>query len=100
VSELLINSESKKIRKAKKDGTRSRPSQPSTNQLPTSNPTRTATVRFRRVNHGKYTVKTPSNYLRKELKKYNFDFERYEGKNHNKRGTAIYLILLLLELKY
>lgn len=99
MSELLINSESKKIRKAKKDGKRSRSPQPSTYQLPTSNPTRTATVRVRRVNHGKYTVKTPSNYLRKELKKYGFNFERYEGKNHNKRGTAIYLILLLLELK-
>lgn len=33
------------------------------------------------------------------MKKYEFDFEKYEGKNHNKRGTAIYLPLLLLELK-
>lgn len=57
-------------------------------------------MRVRKVNHGKYTVKTPSNYLRKELKKqHGFDFERYEGKNHNKRGTAIYLPILLLELK-
>lgn len=33
------------------------------------------------------------------MKKYEFDFERYEGENHNKRGTAIYLPILLLELK-
>lgn len=99
MDDLFKNSESKKIHKAKKDGKRSRPSQPSTSQIPTSNPTRTVTGRVRRVNHGKYTVKTPSNYLRKELKKYGFDFERYEGKNHNKRGTAIYLVLLLIELK-
>jgi len=54
----------------------------------------------KRINHRKYAVKTPSNFLRKELKKYQFDFRRYESKKQNKRGTSIYFNLLLLELKY
>ncbi len=66
-------------------------------ETPTST---TRPARAVRENHRKYTVKTVSNFLRKELKKVRFDFSKLEARNNNKRGSRIYFNCLLLELKH
>ncbi len=59
---------------------------------------RRVTSRSAKINYFKITVKKPSNFLRAKLKSLGFDFRKLEGED-DKRGSRIYLNILLLESK-